>query len=193
MPIETDRFEKVQIDSRVSLREWLERNHERTDSVWLVTWKKHTGSKYVSTSEILDELLCFGWIDGIRRKLDADRTMQLVSQRKVQHWAKSYQDRAARLIAGGLMQPSGLAKIEEAKASNRWDEMSEVDALRVPDDLRSALDASPPAGTNFDSSAPSYRRNVLRWIKLAKKPETRSRRITSAVEYAFRNDRMPQM
>ena len=62
-----------------------------------MTYKKHTGHKYVSRQEILDEVLCFGWIDGIRRKLDVDRTMQLIAPRQTQHWAKTYKDRVARL------------------------------------------------------------------------------------------------
>ncbi len=105
--IKTDAFEKVHIESAAELRSWLSKNYSSTASVWIVTWKKHTGSRYVSTNEILDELLCFGWIDGIRRKLDDDRTMQLISQRRVQHWAGSYKERAARLVAEGRMEAPG--------------------------------------------------------------------------------------
>jgi uncharacterized protein YdeI (YjbR/CyaY-like superfamily) len=94
---------------------------------------------------VLDEVLCFGWIDGIARKLDDDRTMQLLSPRRVQHWAKSYKDRAARLIQEGRMHPAGLKAIEEAKREGLWDVMNDVDALVIPDDLATALDARPPA------------------------------------------------
>ena len=191
--IETDRFEKIPIDSPEALRKWLSENCERTDSVWLVTWKKHTGAKYVSTSQILDELLSFGWIDGIRRKLDDDRTMQLVSQRKVLHWAATYKDRAERLIAEGRMQPSGQAKVDESIDAGEWNTMTDVDSLEVPEDLATALLEAQPALENFNESAPSYRRNLLRWLKLAKKQETRAKRIAAIVDYTRRNERMPQM
>lgn len=97
--IKTDNFEKVEISSVEELRTWLELHHQQKESIWVVTFKKHINHKYVSRGEVLDEILCFGWIDGIRRKLDEDRTMQLLSPRKAQHWAKSYKDRAKKLIA----------------------------------------------------------------------------------------------
>ena len=93
--------------------------------------------------------MAFGWIDGIRRKLDDDRTMQLISPRKVQHWAKSYKDRAARLIEEGRMQAPGLASIEAGKASGLWSFMDDVDALIVPEDLRMALDDQRGGGPLF--------------------------------------------
>lgn len=71
----------------------------------------------LSRDAVLDEFLCFGWIDGIRRKLDADRTMQLISPRKVQHWAKSYKDQAARRIEEGRMESPGLESIRRSKES----------------------------------------------------------------------------
>ena len=83
--IANDRFEKVEVGSREELRNWLLENHKSAESFWLVTYKKSKPEKYVDRWVVLDELICFGWIDGIRRKLDGDRTMQLISQRKVQH------------------------------------------------------------------------------------------------------------
>lgn len=83
--IQTENFDKVEITSQEELRNWLMKNHKQTDSVWLVTYKKSSPDKYVSRWEVLDELICFGWIDGIRRKLDDQKTMQLISQRKAEH------------------------------------------------------------------------------------------------------------
>ena len=191
--IRTDDYEKVQITSPAELRDWLTRHHAQSESVWVVTWKKHTGPKYVSTDQILDELLCYGWIDGIRRKLDDDRTMQLIAPRKATHWTESYRQRAQRLEREGRMEAPGRAKIDEAKLSGGWNAMSDVDALEVPSDLHDALAACPPALKNFEGSSVSYRRNLLRWIKLAKKPETRRRRIAKIVDSAATNTRIPQM
>ena len=83
--IKTENSDKIEVSSQEELRSWLMSHHTQSESVWLVTYKKSEAEKYVSRWQVLDELLCFGWIDGIRRKLDDQRTMQLISQRKVEH------------------------------------------------------------------------------------------------------------
>jgi uncharacterized protein YdeI (YjbR/CyaY-like superfamily) len=191
--IKTENFEQVEVTSAAELSTWLEAHHTQHESIWLVTYKKHTGARYVSRQQVLDELLCFGWIDGITRKFDDDRTMQLVSPRRVQHWAKSYKDRAARLIQEGRMHPAGLQAIEESKRQGLWDVMNDVDALVLPDDLAAVLATRPPAAEHFAASATSYRRNVLRWIALAKTAATRAKRIEQTAVHAARNEKMPQM
>ena len=91
------------------------------------------------------------------------------------------------------MQPAGRAAIERSKALGLWDAYAEVDALMIPPDLRHALDADPAANRFFSEAAPSYRRNVLRWIGSAKKPETRTARLTKTVEFSARGKKIPQM
>lgn len=119
---------------------------------------------YVSTGEALDEPIAFGWIDGIRRKRDDTRTMQLISARKQQSRAQSYKDRAARLMTEGRMHPSGQTAIDAARAQGKWNEIEAIDALAIPLDLEQALNLSPVADEYFLGSPPSYRRNVLRWL-----------------------------
>lgn len=191
--IKTETFDKIEIASVQELRDWLLAHHGTAESVWLVTYKKHVADKYLSTGQVLDELLCFGWIDGIRRKLDDDRTMQLIAPRKMQAWAQSYKDRVARLEQEGRMHPSGEAAIAQSKLAGLWSVMSDVDALIVPPDLRDALAGRPAAEAYFDACPPSYRRNVLRWIKLAKTPPTRSKRISQTVDSSAAGQRIPQM
>ncbi len=191
--IATDRFEKVQVSSVSELRDWLSAHHTQSENVWLVTFKKSAPDKYISTQDILDEVIAFGWIDGIRRKLDDDRTMQMIGPRQTQAWARSYKDRAARLIADGRMTDAGLKSIAASKGNGLWDYWADVDALIVPDDLRAALDGTPIAARNFDQSAQSYRRNLLRWVRLAKTPQTRIKRIAQIVDYTARDAKIPQM
>ena len=168
---------RVEIQSAGDLRRWLIANHATDDSVWLVTYKMSAGHRYVSTDEILDELVAFGWTDGIRQKVDDERTMQLISPRRTKPWAKSYKDRAERLIAEGRMHPAGQESVDEAKASGAWTEMDEVDALIIPEDLKDRLDNREDALENFLAFPPSTRRNILRWIAQARTEETRLRRI----------------
>jgi uncharacterized protein YdeI (YjbR/CyaY-like superfamily) len=89
------------VASKAEPRKWLKEHHTQRESIWLLTYKKVVPDKYVSTSEIPDEIRCFGWVDGTRRKLDKERTMQLLSPQKTEHWARTYKDRAAKLIKLG--------------------------------------------------------------------------------------------
>ncbi|MEM8859353.1 MAG: YdeI/OmpD-associated family protein [Chloroflexota bacterium] len=182
-------FLRVEVESARQLRQWFEQNHGQKESIWLVTFKKSVPGKYVSTQEVLDELMAFGWIDGRRMKLDDERTMQLLSPRKTQHWSKTYKDRVAKLTKEGRMHPAGLKVVEEAKANGMWDFMNDVDALIKPDDLVEALENHPPALENYEAFPESAKRDILRWIKLAKKPETRAKRIREAAVKAAQNKR----
>jgi uncharacterized protein YdeI (YjbR/CyaY-like superfamily) len=191
--IDTDKFEKVEVESLAELRSWLSANHAQEASVWLVRYKKSTPSKFIDRLDALDELLCFGWIDGLARKLDDDRTMQLISPRRQQAWAQSYKNRVQKLEQEGRMQPPGRAAMQRSKELGLWDAYADSDALIVPDDLRSALIALPQANQWFDNSAPSYRRNVLRWIASAKTSTTRVKRIEQTSALAKLGQKVPQM
>ena len=189
--IKTENFEQVMVENQAALREWLLEHHQQEASVWLVTYKKSEKEKYVSREEVLDELLCFGWIDGIRRKRDEKTSMQLIAPRKAQHWAKSYKERAAKLMEEGKMHAAGQASIDRGKASGLWHFMDDVDALILPEDLKKALKALPPAATFFDSINPSSKRFVLRWIKLAKTEKTRKSRILKIAQLAAKGEKLP--
>ena len=185
-------FERVEIEGAADLWDWLEVNHAQAESVWLVTYKKSTPEKFVGTGDVLDALIAFGWIDGVRRKLDDARTMQLIAPRKTQAWALSYKERAARLDQDGRMHEAGRDAIARSKAAGLWDFFDDVDRLIVPEDLAMALDEKAARGS-FDAFAPSYRRNVLRWIKIAKTQKTREKRIAVAAEATAAGRKLPQM
>jgi uncharacterized protein YdeI (YjbR/CyaY-like superfamily) len=188
--ITTENFKKVEVTSSEALRTWLERNHNQKESIWLVTFKKVVPEKYLSTAQVLDELLCFGWIDGIRRKLDDTRTMQLISPRKVEHWAKSYKDRAAKLIKEGRMHESGLRSIEAAKKNGLWNFMDDVDKLIIPKDLQEALKKYKGATEFFYAINDSSKRFVLRWIKLAKTEKTRNVRVNQIAKLSAKKEKL---
>jgi len=188
-----DKFARIEVCSSAEVWSWLDANHTMLESVWLVTWKASHRDRYVGRVDVLDALIAYGWIDGRRLKLDEDRTMQLVSPRKQQAWALTYKERAERLIGDGRMHAAGLASIDAAKAGARWDETADVDALVVPDDLLNALADHPEAQRFFDAAAPSYRRNVLRWLHLAKRDETRQERIAKILSFSSREEKLPQM
>ncbi|GAB5448491.1 YdeI/OmpD-associated family protein [Gymnodinialimonas sp.] len=183
-------IDQVEVTSEQALWDWMAANHSGP-SVWLVTWKAAHPGKYLSRSQVLDALIAHGWIDGRRMKLDDERTMQLIAPRAAQVWARTYKDRAERLIAEGRMRAPGLAALEAAKASGLWSASDGIDDLEVPEDLRAALDER-RASPWFDASAPSYRRNVLRFMAGAKRAETRAKRIGIIADHAARGEKVPQ-
>lgn len=189
--LKTENFKKVEIESQEQLRNWLRLNYSQEEWIWLVTFKKSEKEKYVSRDEVLDELICFGWIDGIRKKLDNTRTMQLISPRRVQHWAKTYKDRAGKLIKENKMHQSGLDSIKKGKESGLWNFMDDVDNLEIPDDLKTALNKLEGAFDFFDNINNSSKRFVLRWINLSKTEKTRNIRIAKIAKLSSISEKLP--
>ena len=112
----TERFAQVEVRTAAKWRTWLEAHHGQDESIWLVTWKKRPGGPRVSRWAAMDEALCFGWVDGLMRRIDEERVMQLFSPRRHQRWMAMYRKRVARLLEEGRMHPAGLRAIEEARA-----------------------------------------------------------------------------
>jgi uncharacterized protein YdeI (YjbR/CyaY-like superfamily) len=189
--VKTENFKQVEVSSAVELRAWLTENHSQKESIWLVTFKKEIKGKYVSTEEILDEIMCFGWIDGIRRKVDDQKTMQLIAPRQVQHWTKTYKDRFAKLEKLGLVTDAGRAAVELSKKNGLWDFMNDVDALIKPADFMKCLLENEPAMANFDAFGAASKRFMLRYIKIAKTETTRSKRIKDISILAKKGEKLP--
>jgi len=129
-------------------------------------------------------------MDGIRRKLDEHRTMQLISPRKVEHWAKTYKDRAAKLIEEGKMQEAGYKSIASSKQAGLWDFMEDVDNLIIPQDLLEALQKKDGAEDFFHAINDSSKRFVLRWIKLAKTEKTRASRVEKIAHLSAKGEKL---
>lgn len=176
--------EQVEVQSREALRAWLAANHARQDSIWLVTWKVHT-PYHVSWDVVVEEALCFGWIDSQPRKLDQDRSMIRLSPRKAgSGWSGVNKARIERLTDSGLMAAPGLAKIELARRDGSWTALDTASDLSIPDDLQQAFGSHPGASGRFEAFPPSARRSILEWIALAKRPDTRAARVNETAERA---------
>lgn len=181
-------MKSLEITSSEQLWSWLAENHCLRESFRLVTWKAAHPDKYVGREDILDALIAHGWIDGRRFTVDNDRTAQLITARKQQAWSKTYKERVERLRREKRMHPAGEASVAEGHRLGLWNFFDDVDALLVPDDLSGILNLA-----KWNDLAPSYRRNVLRWIKLAKTPETRRKRIGAAAVATEESRKLPQM
>lgn len=184
---------QIEVASRAQLRSWLERHHADAGSVWLVTWRKQHPDRHVPYDAIVEEALCFGWVDSLPRKLDSDRTMLLLSRRKPgSAWSGANKARIARLIDNGTMAPAGQLVVEAAKADGSWSFLDDVERLEVPPDLAAALAQHPEAANHFAAFPRSVRRGILEWIKQARRAETRQRRIAETASLAGLNQRANQ-
>jgi uncharacterized protein YdeI (YjbR/CyaY-like superfamily) len=179
---------ELHVSNGAELREWLASNHDSSDGVWLVVYKKETSGPYVDWPTIVDELLAYGWIDSVQQRFDDERSkLQITPRKPKSNWSKRNKDRVERLIAEGRMAPPGLAMIELAKETGTWSALDAVDRLEEPDDLRAALDADPDARRYWDGFPPSTRRAILEWITTAKREATRTGRVAETVELAAEN------
>lgn len=185
---ERKRPEMVRVGSRVEWREWLERNHDRSPSIQLAVVKKGSRKGGVAYVEAVEEAICFGWIDSRANVLDEDHFKVLMSPRKPGSiWSKSNKERVRRMIEQGLMAPAGLRKVEAAKRDGSWNLLDEVEGLQIPKDLEDALLVLPSARENFEAFGPSYMKQALYWIKTAKRPETRAKRVEEIARAAAEN------
>jgi uncharacterized protein YdeI (YjbR/CyaY-like superfamily) len=130
---------------------WLRKNHARETEVWLRIFKKDSGVPTVSSAEALDVVLCWGWIDGVRKSFDERSFLQRYTPRRSKSvWSQINRDHVARLTAAGRMKPSGQQQVDAAKADGRWAAAyAPMRTTTIPDDLRTAIEASPRARKTF--------------------------------------------
>jgi len=166
-------------------RKWLQKNHLSTNAVWVVFYSKKSGKKTISWSEAVDEALCFGWIDSKKIKIDEETSHQFFSKRKPKStWSKINKGKIEKLIEKGLMAPAGLAAIEVAKQNGSWTTLDAVESLEVPADLEKALKQNNGAHEFFNGLRKSTKKAILIWVLMARRPETRQKRITEIAELA---------
>ena len=184
-PPRDDGREIVEPSDAAEWRAWLAANHEQSESIWLVYFKKGASRTSVSYDEAVEEAICFGWIDSKVQSIDDESYRQLFSPRRPGSiWSKLNKQRIEKVISEGRMTQAGLAKIEAAKADGSWSRYDDVFDLVVPDDLRTALDADPAASEAYEGFAPSAKRAILFWVVSAKRTETRATRIERVVDAA---------
>ncbi len=174
--------DQVLVTSREQWRAWLCENADSSPGIWLVTYRSASGGPAPSYDDIVEEALCFGWIDSTLRVRDAETSMLLMTPRRPHStWAATNRARIERLSAEGRMADRGLRVVETARANGSWQMLDSVERLEVPEDLAAALDAEPAARAPYDSYPPSQRKHVRWHVVSAKRPDTRARRIARLV------------
>ncbi len=176
------------VETRHEWRAWLDQNHGSSPGVWLVSWKKATGNPYVPYGDTVDEALCYGWIDSRVNTLDDQRAMRLFTRRNPKSpWSRINKEKALRLMQEGRMMEPGARMVAAAQSNGAWTVYDEIEALVIPPDLAAALADNETAQTCFDNFPPSSKKNILWWIKSARKPETRTARVAKTAELAAQN------
>ena len=174
--------------SRKDWRKWLEKNHLKEKSVWLIIYRKESGVNSVYYPEAVDEALCFGWIDSKPNKRDDKSYYQFFAKRNPRsNGSKVNKEKVQKLIEQGLMSAEGLKMVELAKQSGTWTALEKVDSILVPDDLQHLFNKNKTAFKNWEQFPPSSKRGILEWIMTAKRPETRVKRIEETVTLAEKN------
>ena len=174
---------------RATWREWLVDNHETEKAVWLVYDKG--SERKLKWQDIVQEALCFGWIDGRQNVVSETQSKIYVSKRKPKGmWSKINKANVEELIASRQMQSAGLAAVERAKLNGSWDTLNNSDNLILPPELINAFKENPLARANFEAFPESSRRNALQWMYDAKTDATRQKRIKQTVESAAQNVRV---
>ena len=174
--------------SRTDWRQWLEKNHQSKQSVWLIYYTKKSNLPSISWSEAVDEALCFGWIDSTKKTIDDSSFMQFFSKRKPKsNWSKINKEKVQQLIDSKRMTKAGYESVKTAKQNGSWTILDEVEELIIPNDLEIAFKKHKGSKDYFLSLSKLTRKIILGWIVLAKQQETRQKRIGEVVESAEQN------
>lgn len=171
---------------------WLRKHHTKSSGLWMKIAKKGSATRSIGYPEALDGALAWGWIDAQKKGIDDDWWIQRFTPRGPRSiWSKINREKALVLIEQGKMQPPGLAAIERAKKNGQWERAyeSQKNAM-VPDDLAAALERNKKAKAFFATLDSQNRYAILHRTHLAKKPETRARRIAKFVEMLAKGEKL---
>lgn len=163
--------EELFVTNRDEWRAWLKRNSGIAKQVWLIYYKKHTGKPSISYDDSVEQAICFGWIDGVMKRLDDERcARKFMPRRSRSRWSELNKKRAEKMMEAGWMTEAGLARIKEAKESGEWFRapLSRKE-LEVPTFIQDALAGNKKASANFNKLANSYKRQYVGWFQVPKK------------------------
>ena len=171
------------VKTRARWRAWLSQNHKKSPGIWLIFYKKHTAKPSLGYDASVEEALCFGWIDSIIKKIDDEKYARKFTPRKPDsRWSELNKKRIEKLTRQGLMTKAGIAIVTAAKKSGLWDKSDRPTiSLTMPKEFAAALAKNKKAKTFFDKLAPTYQKHFIAWIVIAKREETKKRRIKESI------------
>lgn len=181
----------VFFQTQAALRKWLMKNHQSADELWVGMYKKHTGKPSITWPQVVDEVLCFGWIDGIRKSLDAESfTNRITPRRKGSHWSAINLKRVEELKAAGLMQPAGLLAYEGRDPAKSQQYSNEHRQIVWPPTLEAKFKEHKHAWAFFQEQPPGYRKTITWWVISAKREETQHKRLERLIAQCAAGQRL---
>lgn len=152
--------ETLYVVTRNEWRSWLDANYEIKSEIWLISYRKHTGRPSIPYNDAVEEALCYGWIDSIRKGIDENSNAQRFTPRKAgSSYSQTNKERLARLVTQGKVIPSVLDNLGDYRP----------DTYEIPDDILSALQADEGAWIFFEGTSPSYQRIRTAYVDVARK------------------------
>jgi uncharacterized protein YdeI (YjbR/CyaY-like superfamily) len=180
--------------SAADMRAWLARHHAAAGELWVGYYKRASGRSSITWPESVDEALCYGWIDGVRKSIDdVSYVIRFTPRRPGSIWSAVNIRRAQALIQQGRMSPAGLRAYEARKENKTGIYSYEQRSAELEEPYRRALRKNAAAWTFFRAQPPSYRKAVSWWIVSAKREETRLRRVEKLIAYAAGGQTVPAL
>ncbi|MDX8337968.1 YdeI/OmpD-associated family protein [Draconibacterium sp. IB214405] len=164
---------------------WLDKNHKKENELWLIYYKKHTGKPCIAYNDSVKTALCYGWIDGLVKRIDDECYARKFTPRNAKSlWSESNKKRVTELLKEGKMKPPGLKLVEAAKQNGNWDKViAPPEVNTVPSaEFKSALSENPEAKAYFESLAINQKNQFIIWINMAKRDETKAKRIKESID-----------
>lgn len=173
---------------------WLEEHHETESEVEVGFYKKGSGKPSITPAEAVEQALRFGWIDGVRHRLDDESYMnRFTPRRRGSNWSAINVAKVEELKARGLMAPAGLRAYEARRAERTGVYSFEREAASLPPELEERFKAAAPAWERFQERPPGYRRNAIHWVVSAKREETRLRRLQQLIDCSAEGRNVPPL
>ena len=172
------------------LGQWLKVNHAAESELWVKIFKKNTGIQSVTWNDVVVEILCWGWIDGVKKSIDDQAYLQRITPRTARSsWSKRNTVHVERLISEDRMKETGLVHVRAAKIDGRWENAYVASEMEVPTDFLAALENQPRVKLFFETLNKSNRFVIAYGLTSAKKPETRQRRFEKFMAMLSREEK----
>ncbi|MDP1747119.1 MAG: YdeI/OmpD-associated family protein [Bacteroidota bacterium] len=172
-------------------RKWLEKNHKKETELLVGFYKVDSGKPSMTWSESVDQALCFGWIDGVRRSIDKDSySIRFTPRKPTSTWSAININKVEELTKQGLMQPAGLASFKLRKEHNSKIYSYEKEAQKLPPDFEKKFNANKKAWEFFTAQAPSYQKAIIHWIMAAKQETTQFARLNKVIAESAEHKRL---
>ena len=185
-------MKKTFAEDRERWRLWLEENHRTEQEVWLVFYKKHVAKPSITYPESVEEAICFGWIDGLKKRIDdATYAYRFTPRKKKSKWSPLNIEIARRMAEAGKMTEAGLDAYNQRELyDEKFLEIRTSGEPVLPPEMEAVLRKNKIAWENFNNLAPGYRKQYVGWLASAKRPETRERRLEEAIRLLEKNRKL---